>query len=120
MTSARLKHYGWGREGEAMTAEEQAFVWGRYHAKFGRESFETIAVPGLDDIELPPPRVAPPSSIATFWPSTKPASLKPLRYAARRWTFAPGRRRAGIRSLASAAAVRAPRAATRLPRRRAA
>ena len=71
MTSARLKHYGWGREGEAMTAEEQAFVWGRYHAKFGRESFETIAVPGLDDIELPPPRVAPPSSIASFCSSER-------------------------------------------------
>jgi len=34
MSGARLKHYGWGREGEGMTAEEQAFVLGRYHEKF--------------------------------------------------------------------------------------
>ena len=25
MSGARLKHYGWGREDEGMTAEEQAF-----------------------------------------------------------------------------------------------
>ena len=30
MTGARLKHYGWGREGEGMSAEEQKFVLGRY------------------------------------------------------------------------------------------
>jgi nitroreductase len=30
MSGARLKHYGWGREDEGMTAEEQAFVLGRY------------------------------------------------------------------------------------------
>ena len=28
--SARLKHYGWGREGEGMSAEERDFVLGRY------------------------------------------------------------------------------------------
>ena len=28
MNGARLKHYGWGREGEGMTAEEQAFRLG--------------------------------------------------------------------------------------------
>jgi alkyldihydroxyacetonephosphate synthase len=38
MSGARLKHYGWGREGEGMTAEEQAFVLGRYHAKFARDA----------------------------------------------------------------------------------
>ena len=26
MTGARLKHYGWGREGEGMSAEERKFV----------------------------------------------------------------------------------------------
>ncbi len=36
MSDARLKHYGWGREGEGMTAQEQAFVLGRYRAKFAR------------------------------------------------------------------------------------
>jgi alkyldihydroxyacetonephosphate synthase len=37
MSGARLKHYGWGREREGMTAEEQGFVLGRYRAKFARD-----------------------------------------------------------------------------------
>ena len=41
MSGTRLKHYGWGREDEGMTAEEQAFVLGRYHVKFARDGFET-------------------------------------------------------------------------------
>ena len=27
--SARMKHFGWGREGEGLTAEEEAFVMAR-------------------------------------------------------------------------------------------
>ena|SRR2546430_1165096 len=49
MSGARLKHYGWGRKNEGMTAEEQGFVLGRYHAKFARDAFETRAVPRLED-----------------------------------------------------------------------
>ena len=59
MSAARLKHYGWGREGEGMTAAEQAFVLGRYRAKFSRDSFETLAVPRLEEIALRAPRVPP-------------------------------------------------------------
>ena len=64
MDGARLKHYGWGREGEAMSAEEQAFVLGRYHARFSRDTFETISVPRLEDLTLRTPRVTPPDSLA--------------------------------------------------------
>jgi len=66
MTGARLKHYGWGREGEGMTEAEQAFVLGRYRAKFSRDKFETIAVPQLEDLGLRAPRVTPPDSLAAF------------------------------------------------------
>lgn len=52
MSGARLKHYGWGREDEGMTAEEQAFVLGRYRAKFARDAFETKVVPRLEDLAL--------------------------------------------------------------------
>ena len=52
MTGARLKHYGWGREGEGMSAEERDFVLGRYVLKFGRDEFDTIAVPRLEEISL--------------------------------------------------------------------
>ena len=37
MTAARLKWFGWGREGEGMTGPERAFVLGRYREKFGEE-----------------------------------------------------------------------------------
>ena len=71
MSGARLKHYGWGREGEGMTAEEQAFVLGRYHAKFACDAFETKAVPRLEDLALRAPRVALPSSLAAFCTSER-------------------------------------------------
>ena len=64
MSDARLKHYGWGREDEGMTAEEQTFVLGRYHAKFARDAFETKAVPRLEDLALRAPRVELPASLA--------------------------------------------------------
>ena len=71
MSGARLKHYGWGRENEGMTAEERAFVLGRYRAKFARDAFETIAVPDLDHLTLRAPRVAPPASLAAFCSSER-------------------------------------------------
>lgn len=61
---ARLKHYGWGREGEGMTEAEQAFVLGRYKQKFGKQEFDTVAVPSLDDIRLHEPRITPPRTLA--------------------------------------------------------
>src|SRR5579863_6774858 len=71
MNGARLKHYGWGREGEGMTAEEQAFVLDRYRAKFARDAFETIAVPRLEDLVMRAPRVNPPASLAAFCTSER-------------------------------------------------
>ena len=66
MSSARLKYYGWGREGEAMTSQEREFVLGRYREKFARASFDTLAMPRLEALALPEPRVTPPDSIASF------------------------------------------------------
>ena len=66
MAGARLKHYGWGYEGEGMSAEERKFVLGRYHEKFGTDEFSTIAVPRLEDLILREPRVLPPASLAPF------------------------------------------------------
>ena len=60
----KLKHYGWGREGEGMTAEEHDFVLGRYRQKFGGDSFDTIAVPRLEDLALRTPCVTPPHDYA--------------------------------------------------------
>ncbi|MBV9520631.1 MAG: FAD-binding oxidoreductase, partial [Hyphomicrobiales bacterium] len=71
MSLARLKAYGWGREGEAMTQEEREFVLGRYREKFGRSSFETIEVARLEDVAIPEPRVKPPSALAGFCTSER-------------------------------------------------
>jgi alkyldihydroxyacetonephosphate synthase len=66
MTTARLKYYGWGREGEGMTPQERDFILGIYKMKFGRGSFDTVPVPRLEDIELREPRLTPPASLAEF------------------------------------------------------
>ena len=65
MTGARLKHYGWGREGEGMSAEERSLCSAN-RVKFATDEFDTIAVPGLDDLSLREPRVVPPASVAPF------------------------------------------------------
>jgi hypothetical protein len=35
MMQPRLKHFGWGREGESLTPAEEAFVLGRIERLFG-------------------------------------------------------------------------------------
>ena len=58
--AARLKHFGWGREGEGLDADEQAFLLSRVRERFGIDQFEERAPPRLEDIALPAPRLAPP------------------------------------------------------------
>src|SRR6516225_8994742 len=65
MSAARLKHYGWGREGEGMSAEEREFVLGRYREKFGG-GFESVPVTPLEAMALPRPRIEPPAALAAF------------------------------------------------------
>ena len=64
MTERRLKHFGWGREGEGLTAEEEGAALDRYRRLFNVESFDEVAPPSLSDIELRPPRLAPPAALA--------------------------------------------------------
>jgi alkyldihydroxyacetonephosphate synthase len=63
MSAARLKHFGWGREGEGLTAEEEAFVIGRAEARFGAALKESASAPRLEDIKLEAPRVTAPASL---------------------------------------------------------
>jgi alkyldihydroxyacetonephosphate synthase len=65
MNAARLKHYGWGREGEGMSAEEREFVLGRYREKFGG-GFESVPVTALEAVALPRPRIEPPAALTAF------------------------------------------------------
>ena len=43
MSERRLKHFGWGREGEGLTAEEEAATLDRYSRLFDAERFEEVA-----------------------------------------------------------------------------
>src|SRR5258708_2337468 len=63
MSAARLKYFGWGREGEGLTAEEEAFVMACAETRFGTALKESASVPRLEDIRLEPPRVTAPSSL---------------------------------------------------------
>jgi hypothetical protein len=63
MSAARLKHFGWGREGEGLTAEEEAFVMARAEACFGTALKESASAPRLEDIKLKAPRVTAPASL---------------------------------------------------------
>ena len=64
MAQARLKIFGWGREGEGMTAEEEAFALDIHRRRFGVTEFPTTVMPTFDDIKLRAPRIAPPAAIA--------------------------------------------------------
>ncbi len=57
MTQPRLKHFGWGREGEGLTPAEEAFVLGRIEQRFGPQAGGEVKPPRLEDIKLEPPRL---------------------------------------------------------------
>lgn len=63
MAERRLKHFGWGREGEGMTAEEEATSVDRYRRLFSVDRFDEIAPPLLSEIELRAPRIMPPPAL---------------------------------------------------------
>jgi alkyldihydroxyacetonephosphate synthase len=64
MTQGRLKYFGWGREGEGLTAAEEADLLGRYRRLFGVNEFAETPAPPLLAIRLRPPRLTPPASLA--------------------------------------------------------
>ena len=61
--SARLKHFGWGREGEGLSTDEEAFVLARAQARFGATLSESASAPRLEDITLAVPRVTAPAAL---------------------------------------------------------
>ena len=63
MMQSRLKHFGWGREGEGLTPAEEAFVLGRVEQRFGPPADGEVKPPRLTDIKLEPPRLNPPPSL---------------------------------------------------------
>ena len=63
MTASRMKHFGWGREGEGLTRDEEDFVITRAERRFGTALTQSACAPRLDEIRLEPPRVLPPASL---------------------------------------------------------
>jgi alkyldihydroxyacetonephosphate synthase len=64
MAERRLKHFGWGREGEGLTPDEERATLDRYRRLFGVDRFEERKPPELSKIVLRPPRIAPPPLLA--------------------------------------------------------
>jgi alkyldihydroxyacetonephosphate synthase len=64
MAERRLKHFGWGREGEGLTAEEEAAALDRYRRLFAVDRFDERRPPALSEIALRLPRIAPPPALA--------------------------------------------------------
>ena len=58
MTQLRMKYFGWGREGESLTAAEEAFVLERIEQQLGRLADGYVKPPRLEDLKLEPPRSA--------------------------------------------------------------
>ena len=63
MMQPRLKHFGWGREGEGLTSAEEAFVFGRIEQQFGSLADGEVKPPRLEDLKLELPRLNPPASL---------------------------------------------------------
>jgi alkyldihydroxyacetonephosphate synthase len=70
MDEQRLKHFGWGREGEGLTPAEEETALRRYHRLFGVDSFAEASPPPLAEIRVPAPRITPPGSLAGFCSSS--------------------------------------------------
>jgi len=64
MAEGRLKHFGWGREGEGLSEAEEAVALDRYRQLFRIDRFDEVAPPELSEIRLRPPRLAPPAALA--------------------------------------------------------
>jgi alkyldihydroxyacetonephosphate synthase len=66
MSEQRLKYFGWGREGEGMTAEEVTAALDRYQRLFGVTGFDDVVPPGLLEIKLREPRIVAPPALAPY------------------------------------------------------
>ena len=59
----RLKHFGWGREGEGLTSAEETFVFERIEQRFGPLADGVVKPPRLEDLKLESPCLNPPASL---------------------------------------------------------
>ena len=63
MGDKRLKFYGWGREGDGLSRDEEDYLGATWSRHFETDGFEATPVPTIDEIELKAPRLKPPKSL---------------------------------------------------------
>jgi alkyldihydroxyacetonephosphate synthase len=63
MIQPRLKHFGWGREGEGLTSAEETFVFERIEQRFGPLADSEVRPPRLEELKLESPRLSPLASL---------------------------------------------------------
>lgn len=66
MASARRSFWGWGEEGAGLDASERERLGLLVAARLGGVDLAPIEPPRLDELQLPPPRLAPPAALAPF------------------------------------------------------
>ena len=64
MPTKRRKFWGWGFEGEGPSDEQAKGIAQTLGQRLGVSDFEVAPAPRIEDVELVPPRVAPPASLA--------------------------------------------------------
>ena len=70
MTQRRTLIWGWGYEDQQPTLEQQKAIAKGLAASLGRSDIKLERAPTLDEIELRPPRITPPSSLAGICSTT--------------------------------------------------
>ncbi len=68
---ARRKFWGWGKVGEGFSDEDMKPFEAQYAAAFGVDGFSVRPFPSIDEIEIDPPRLAPPASLARICTADK-------------------------------------------------
>src|SRR5262249_14715157 len=65
VTTRRRKFWGWGYEGEGLTADEMTLIARLAATRLGLDELRAQDPPEISEIELRRPRVTPPAAIAT-------------------------------------------------------
>lgn len=60
----RRKFWGWGLEGEGLTADEQTALLRRMAERFGVAELRAVPPPRVEELDLPPPRIGVPEGFA--------------------------------------------------------
>jgi len=69
--ATRRKFWGWGLEGEGLTASEIEQLGGTFAGRWGIDAVRVLEPPRVDELDLRAPRLSPPASLEAAF-STEP------------------------------------------------